>query len=181
MPGNKRPRKAYRPRQVLADPMGYAAAGAAMLQRREMQSLDQSGKDALKDITDPSSTRAPADAWATLGDVVNMGIALAGLRICAGPDVDEILASATKALSNIAMRSQTVAGTWTVEPAEAAQLADAVWIHSLQLGACSTSEFIKARRTVANRISQALAGNAGPGMTIVHGAIGQPQTAATAP
>lgn len=116
--------------------------------------------------------------WAKLADALNIAEALAKRGIA-----NDHLASfleAQAALSAVHNRhSQN--GSWVLRGPEIAAIAFALFVNKVQLSLCSRGELGFAVTDVINRVSQALAGNAGPGVRVLlPGQLGNPPTPAAA-
>ena len=111
--------------------------------------------------------------WRSLADVVNMAETLAGMRIGSGPDAEALLAEANQALAAVARREkETGAGRLTADEADC--MAWTIRLHHVQMSNCSHGEYERAFDKTAERIRQALAGNASPATIVLGGDFGQP-------
>ena len=117
--------------------------------------------------------------WVSLADTANMAETLAGMRLGGGHDAQRLIETAQKALADVHQR-HTERGTWTLYADEIDALQWLVGLHLVQLEACSYGEFEQAYRLTAQRMQQALAGNASPGARVIVGHLDGTPTAAGA-
>ena len=109
-----------------------------------------------------------AQHWSSLADTANMAETLAGMRLGAGEHAERVIEDAQQTLHDVHQR-HTERGTWTLYADEIESLQWLVGLHEVQLEAASYGEFEAAYRRTADRIAQALAGNASPGTIVVAG------------
>jgi len=162
---NTKPRKAYRPRQ-LVDPVLRATTGVRLLARADVESQLHIARTALAELGRGHHT---LQHWCSLADTANMAESLARLGIGAGPDAEHVIQLAQHTLNAIHGRLQ--AGTVAMKHAEIEALLWLISVHATQLRACSYSEFDAAFCGTRNRIAQARAGNAPARAVIVEGEI----------
>lgn len=153
---NRRPRQ---PRP-LVNPIAHAMEGARLLLATERELLIDPPRQALEALRTGTGR---GDAWRALADALNVAEALVELRI-AGNLGDQVQAGQA-ALSNVAQRVGAGRG-WTLYGHELVALDDALWIYATQLDHCCVSEWQSALQTVQRRVGAALAGNAGPRVTV---------------
>lgn len=108
------------------------------------------------------------DNWRAMVDALNIACALAELGICSDEPSKERIAKGEAVLAAVATR-KAAGGSWTLYPQEIRELDDALWLYGVQLDYCSRGEFEKAQKIVKDRVSQALAGNAPRGVTVIKG------------
>lgn len=157
MPRHHRPRQ----QRIALDPISLAMDQARKLtptERAQLQAAARAGFEALR------TGHGNVEAWQDLADVLNLAEALAERRI-AGNLMDTVR-TAQAALAALIHRVHAGTG-WTLRGPELTALDDGLWLYAVQLNHCSAGEHRRAHAIVRNRISQALAGNAG-GRTVVH-------------
>lgn len=167
MPGNKRPRKGYRPRTVWANAHELALARVHTLHQEHVATQLELLALALQEL--PAGVNAEQH-WRNLADASNVAEQLLKVNICSGQEASEVIYEAQSALAAIRRRMQEV-NAWTVAPAEAEALAWLLALHRTQLQACDHSEFARALDAAHTRVSQARAGNAPRDAVIVTGEI----------
>lgn len=107
----------------------------------------------------------PEFHWRALVDCHAVAEQLAIMGICSDDASCGKLAAMEDVLSAVWRRGQE-RGSWTLRANELAQLRDGIEIAAIQLDYCSRREYDEALRRVIERMQQALAGNAGPGVTV---------------
>lgn len=155
----RRTRRTRRPRP-LVNPVLHAIEGARLLWPVERALLLDPPREALDALRTGNAGQAPPRA---LVDALNMAEALVELRI-AGNLGEQVLAGQA-ALGNLARRVSEGRG-WTMYGHELVALDEALWVYATQLDHCCVSEWQSALGTVQRRIGAALAGNAGPRVTV---------------
>lgn len=162
-------RKAYRPGRVDFDPMGLAMTMAAKLLPHQVAHIMDIVEANLVAFRTGAGNRA---AWADLAARMQVGEALA----CAGIASDRVQAfvDAQQALADVHQRAHGATQSWTLRGTEIAALDHAVFLHRVQLQHCSQGELEHARQLVLRRGEQALAGNAGRNVTVLHVTDGVP-------
>lgn len=165
MSGRHKPR---RPGRVVLNTMAVATAGARCLSdtdvQRQMAIMDQ----ALAEFCRGQNCVLH---WASLADGANMAETLASMGLGGGADAEHVVEAAQAALAEVRGRQQ-VRGTWTLYADEIDALGWLLRLFAVQLAACSYTEFERAYRRTQQRLAQALAGNAAPGVVVVHGLVG---------
>jgi hypothetical protein len=165
MPRSKKPRKAYRPRPVLDDPTEAVIAMAGLLPQRQRLDLIQPVEQAFDAMRRGVGGWA---SWCALADAMNVAEALASIGI-ASDRVPEL--KAAQAVLHAVHGRVQAGGGWTLRGPEIAQLEFGVDIHRIQGTVCSLGEMARAIQKVKNVATQALAGNAGRGVTVCVGAL----------
>lgn len=168
MPASKRPRKAYRPRPVLANAATRAMNTCTRLTADEVAQA-QDPLDEAFDSLDAGT--GSAEQWAIVVDAMNVAEALAAERICSDEASRQTIAAAQQALARL-HRQHQVLGSWVLWPEDRVALADGVELHRLQLSLCAYSEYRRAIDGVIRRMRGARAGNVAPGTTILEAANG---------
>ncbi len=163
MSRSTRPRKAYRPRPAHLNAVQTTLNRVGKLTPNDLAAHLAQQKHALAEF--PKGVNCQAH-WLTLVDAVNMAETMAGQGLCSGPEAAAVLQAAQRALSDVCLRHEQ-RGTWTLYPAELDALRWMLRLHHVQLTECGYGEFDRAVVTTQRRISQAVAGNAGPGVILV--------------
>lgn len=163
-----KPRRAYRPRAIDADPIGLAIGRIAALQDAQRRDLITPVRSALSGLR---TGTGGMDAWRTLADATNVAEQLCALGIAS--DRLATIDTAQAALAELHARHMQ-RGTWTARAAELAALEEAVVIHGIQLRFASQGEVAEAIQTVQRRVAAALAGNASPRARVCVGVVGTP-------
>lgn len=173
MPRSAKPRKAYRPKPVFADPVESVIAHAGKLPRGERLKLQVPMENAFVALRAGGHDSAP---WCNLADAMNVAEELA-LRGIASDRLPEIRA-AQAALHAVHQR-QAAGGSWTLRGSEIAAIEFGVDLHRIQLHHCSQGELAASIEAVQRRMSQALAGNASPTALVCVGPLGRSHRATT--
>jgi hypothetical protein len=150
----------------LVNPMEIARHRASKLSPEQREDLLAPARHAIEALVRGAGTR---DVWQQCADVYNLAEALCELSI-AGNIVD-MVHGAQAALAQLMGRVHAGRG-WTLYGPEVGALREGLWLYGVQLSYCSAGEHLRAIELVRNRISGALAGNAGPRAT-VHQAPGE--------
>ena len=108
--------------------------------------------------------------WLSLADTANMAETLAAARLGAGEEVDQVIQHAQQVLHDVHQRHAST-GSWTLYADEIDALLWLAPLHEVQLDACNYRQFETAYRRTAQRMAQALAGNAAPGARVIVGQI----------
>jgi hypothetical protein len=161
-----RKRSNRKPRPVWTNPIEVAIESARKLPADDVEKLKAALHRALGDFR--KGIECPRN-WADLADAMNMAEALSLLGILADEDSKRWFQRAQDALSSVRDRCSAT-GSWTLRAPEVDALVEGLFLHDIQLRFCSLGEFDRARQIVTNRCSQALAGNAGPGVKVVRAA-----------
>jgi hypothetical protein len=159
--GHRQKRKIW----PLVNPITVAMDGAARLSQQQIAAALQSASRAVGLL---QFGGFGADHWRALADAFNVAEALAGLNI-ANDHADKFQA-AQDALAFIHARYK-FRSTWGAQGPELQAIKDALEIHTIQLRYASQSELDRAVNTVRQRCSQAVAGNAGPGVRVLGGEV----------
>lgn len=166
----RKPRKAYRPHRIDADPMDLASSRAALLLPKQKATLVRpvtAALDHLRRCADPWT------AWCSLADALNVAEQLA-LRNIASDRLPEFQA-AQQVMHDIYHR-QASRGTWAMRAPELAALDFAVQLHVIQLGVCTQGELADSILAVQRRVAQALKGNAPKDARVCVGQLGNKDT-----
>lgn len=156
------------PRPVYANAVQRAIEGARLLPKVETAAVKAGMRMALTEFL----TGKRCDVhWATLADALNMAESLSDIGICSDEPSAEKINAGQLALAEVAQQFARIR-SWTLRAAQLDALRTGLEIHEIQLDYCSFSEYERAYHTTRNRISQARAGNAGPGVVVVGGVIG---------
>jgi hypothetical protein len=156
------------PGPVYANAFARAIEGARTIPSDKVEATKRCMLDAF---TAFGQGVACAQHWSTMADALNVAEALAERNICSDEASCERIANGQNVLAAVQDRFAARA-SWTLYPTERQQLDDALWTHGIQLGFCSMREYEEAVLRVVRRVSGVLAGNAGPGVRVIHGAIG---------
>lgn len=103
------------------------------------------------------------DVWRQVADAFNLAEALAELGIAR--NLRDALRVSQLAMARISDKVRADLG-WLVDEDAAHALRNGLWIYSVQLEHCSAGEHLRAIELVRNRVSAALAGNAGRGVQV---------------
>ena len=163
MPASKKPRKAYRPRPVLANAAARAMNAVTRLSADEIDQAQGPLEAAFAELVIGTGA---ADQWAIVVDAMNVAEALAAERICSDEASRQTIANAQRALARL-HRQHQVLGSWVLWPEDRQALAAGVELHRLQLSVCDYAEYRRAIDGVIRRMKGARAGNASPGTTIL--------------
>lgn len=163
MPRSHKPRKRYIPKRVDPDPLALALHQVSTLTLASRLRLTARGRDAIEEFR---TGRATGDTWRRIVDSLNIAEVIAERGLFDG-DRPDLYAAAQAAMGALLERRERT-GSWTMRGAELTALVDAIACHELQLDAISHGELDSALQEVWRRCSQALAGNAGAGVTVHH-------------
>lgn len=155
-------RRKRRPGRI-ANPLAIAFDNVRKLTPDEQREHLRPAREALAGLRSGSGSLG---RWRDLADALNIAEALGALSI-AGNLLDDVRAGQA-ALSRVLDRARDTT-KWRLEHSEAIALDDALFVLRVQLEHCSAGEQRRAVDNVRNRISQALAGNGGPRVTIHDG------------
>ena len=162
-------RKAYRPGRVDGDPVSLAMRMAAKLDAAQLPGL----LDRLQARLEAFRTgHGNAEHWAALADSLNVAEGLAQLHIAS--DHQDTFDRGQQALAAVHGRAHGPRKSWTLRGPELQALDDALFVHGVQLQHCSQGELQQAVTNVQRRVAQALAGNAGRNVTVLHVTDGVP-------
>lgn len=157
-----------RQRPVYVNTMQRAAARAAYLSqadRTELTDMATRALDRIRTVSDPVA------GWCQMADILNMAEAMATAPARHAVASDEgskaKIAAAQAALGEIHKRAHGPQKSWAARASEMDALREAVWLWGIQLEHCTVGELDAATRCVANRVRQALAGNAPKGTQVV--------------
>lgn len=165
MTRNAKPRKAYRPRPVHANATHIALTGVRKIAPQDVRDQINLINSALQQFM--AGTHCAAH-WRSLADAANMAETLATMGICGGPQADDLIDAAQRALAAVHIRQQ-VTWSWTLYASEIEALGWLTTLHARQLSECDYSEFERALQRTHNRVSEARAGNAPRGAIVVVG------------
>lgn len=160
-----KPRKAYRPRPVDADPTQLAIARAALVPPAERTKL----LTPLATALDGMRQARGWEAWCSMADALNVAEQLALLGICSDR-MPEIQAGQAALQGVYARRAD--GGTWTLRAEEIKALDEAAFFYRVQLRLCTQGELHDAIQAVRRRVPQALAGNAPRNARVCVGQLG---------
>lgn len=163
MPASKKPRKAYRPRPVLANAAARAMNAVTRLTDDE---IEQAQGPLVAAFAKLVNCVGNADDWAIVVDAMNVAEALAAERICSDEASRQTIIEAQRALARL-HRQHQVLGSWVLWPEDHAALLAGVDLHRLQLSVCDYAEYRLAIDSVIRRMKGARAGNVAPGTTIL--------------
>lgn len=162
MASNKKPRKHYRPRPVVADPVELAICSVARVPAWKQQEIMAEIAACMEQMRMGKGTQ---DTWARLGGHLNVAEALAARGIA--NDQVACIESAQSALAAVHGRAHGLRHSWTLRGPEIAALDEAIFISGVQLKYCSQGELAAASAEVLRRTDQALRGNAGAGVAVL--------------
>lgn len=154
----RKPRR--RTHYPLVNPIELARHRASKLSAAQRDDLLDPARHAIAALARGDGSK---DAWQMVADVFNLSEALCELAIAG--NLIAMVRDAQAALAAQMGRVQAGRG-WTLYGPEIGALRDGLWLYGVQLTYCSAGEHIRAIELVRNRISAALAGNAGPRATV---------------
>lgn len=159
---SKRPdkRRRFIPSTSTQSPIEIALHRAAALLPSERAELLGPVREAFADFR---RGHGNLEAWAQLSDTLNIASELALRQIAS--DHKDTFAAASEALAAVFTRCEQ-GGSWTLRGEEIAALDLAVDVFAIQLDYCSRGELGESVTRVINRVRQALAGNAAPGVRV---------------
>lgn len=160
-----RKRSHYKPKPVFQNPVQAAMAGASLLAEADRINLRRILMQAVDNMR---TTQDALDGWRSIADAMNVAEALADIGICSDSSSRFLIAEAQSVLGAVQGRHKA-RGSWTLYAVEIQSLTEAVERHLLQLEFCSMREYQQAVHKVKNKVRQALAGNAGPGVQVIEG------------
>lgn len=163
MAKNRRPRKQYRPRTVLANANARAMNAVTRLTAEEVEQAQAPLEAAFDQL---AAGDGGAEQWAIVVDAMNVAEALAAERICSDEASRDTIAKAQQALARV-HRQHEVLGVWALWDEDQEALAAGIELHGLQLTACDYAEYRRAIDGVIRRMRGARAGNVSPGTTIL--------------
>lgn len=158
----KRPdkRRRFIPSASTQSPIEIALHRAAALLPSERAELLGPVREAFAAFR---SGHGSVDAWAQLSDTFNIAAELALRQIASNHK--GTFAAAGQALAAVFTRCEQ-GGSWTLRGEEIAAIDLAVDVFAIQLDHCSRGELGESVTRVINRVQQARAGNAGPGVRV---------------
>ena len=171
---NRKPRKAYRPGRVDADPVDLAISRAAKLSLVQRLDLMRPLRAAFEGMR---MGTAGWPAWCSVADAMNVAEQLAGAGIVS--DRQPEFTAAQAALHQVHGRV-LAGGSWTLRAAEITALDFAVDLHGIQLQYVSQGEVQDAIEAVKRNVLQALRGNAPRNAKVCVGVLGAHQADALA-
>ena len=98
------------------------------------------------------------DDMANLIDAFNTGEELSVLGICSDDGSRTTIQNGLNALAKLIERKRE-RNSWTMRSDEMSAINAAIWLHGVQLDFASLGEYDKAKKRVADKARQALAGN----------------------
>lgn len=155
-----------KPRRIVANPVQLAMLGAAKLPQADRDTLRAIGEQALTGLRTGNGDLV--GHWKSIADALNVAEQLSVLGICSDQASRDRIEAGHEALASVHARHHE-RNSWTLTAAELRSLDDGLWIHRVQLEHCSLSEYERAVTRVRHRTSQALAGNAAPGVQVLGG------------
>ena len=164
----------HHPRRAAVNTMEIASSRARKLSRED---IDQQMGLVRQAVAEFVRGEHCALHWLSLADTANMAETLAAARLGSGAEVDQVITNAQQVLHDVHQRHAS-AGSWALYADEIDALLWLAPLHHAQLEACSYGEFEAAYRRTANRMAQALRGNAAVGTIVVVGQIQPPAAAA---
>ncbi len=144
MSRTKKPRKAYRPREVNPSALNWALAGAHLMPQKIRAELL-----VLVDLAFDKLRRAEADRddWNVIANALNIAEALAGLGI--GPNLIPAITAGHDAIHQVALRMVAGARS-TCRGAELAVITEGLAMYRIQLRLCTQAEMSRAVKRVDN-------------------------------
>lgn len=151
MPGNKRPRKRYRPpvTKEQHDPVSIATQNAARLTPAAVDGTIAPLQAAFAALRQGIASE---DDWSVCAGAVELGLAIEEQGVVRG--LEQHLRGAEEALRDIKARA-TAAGTWsapTLHGHEIAWLDDLTWLHRRQLEQLSYREWREAHTRALRKV-----------------------------
>jgi hypothetical protein len=134
----KKRNKSYRPREILADPISWAIAGAHTLPTESQSALLAPIDAAIVLLKQGKATR---DDWNVCAQALNLAEALAGAQI--GSNLMPQIRAGHKALEQVAIR-MIERGTSTCYAAELAAIDEAIVMYRCQVRVCTQAEMSRA-------------------------------------
>lgn len=156
-------RKPRKPRPAKLNAAFLAMCGASKIAPAEVRRMTAEAQAAANMLKRQEGKCE--NHWRILADTFNMVEAMSLLGIASDENSRRILTSAQHAIGELLTRFKETK-SWTMRSNEICDIDEGIWLYSVQLGFVSVSEWTQARRNVTNKISAALAGNAGPGVTV---------------
>lgn len=138
MPANKKPRKAYRPRRILQNPVGYVMEGMSRLTPQDVTRMLAVNHAAMDEIV---HGRGTVEHWRTVTGALNMAVAL-DEQVYAGVEQGPLVA-ALKAHARCGVRGfkgQTLGYTG----ADLQCVNHAMGVHEVQVRQATTNEIDRA-------------------------------------
>lgn len=175
----KAPRKAYRPRPVHANAWERAIMGAERVQAQQVAQLHQRRQQALQSLMQGARGEEARAAWRELADAANLAETLASMGLGSGEQARSTIDAAQAALAAVMQRHQA-GGSWAMRASELDALRWLLQLHQVQLGHTSYTEYDQAVQRTAQRVQQALRGNAAPGTYVLGGHLAAAAAAAPA-
>jgi hypothetical protein len=148
MSGNKKPRKAYRPKKISIDPISEGIYGAALFmpwQRDKVMAGPEAGFDLLR------QGKAHNQDWNEVSQGLSVAEALCRLNI--GNNLLPQIEGGISALTSIAIRMMKGSNPTTCYAAELAAIREALDMYKVQLRYCSQGEFSRAVQQVTNMLT----------------------------
>jgi len=155
-----------KPRRISANPVQVALMGAAKLPQLDRDTLRAIGEQALTGLRTGTGDRV--GHWKSIADALNVAEQLSALGICSDQGSRDRIEAGQEALASLHARHHE-RNSWTLTGPELVAMGEGLWIHRVQLEHCSLSEYERAVTRVRRRTSQALAGNAAPGVQVLGG------------
>jgi len=168
MAGNRKPRKAYRPKPANAAAHAQAMNAVTLLTAEERETCASAPELALQFFVDGLE---PAFNWAVMADALNVAEALSDVGICSDLASRETIADGQKTLAVLHGLIRLAGHDWNrlvkLTPQVIASLRGAIEMHRIQLSLCDYSEYRRAVDSVLRKMAGARAGNVAPGTKIL--------------
>lgn len=155
------------PGRVILNTMQMASNAARKLSDADVQ---RQGATVRRAVAEFCCARDCATHWLSLADTCDMAETLSGMRLGAGNEVDDAINNAQQVLHDTHQRHADT-GFWRLHADEIDALHWLAPVHIAQLQACSYGQFEAAYRRTAQRMQQALAGNAAAGAIVIVGQV----------
>lgn len=155
-----------KPRRNVANPVQLALMGSAKLSQSDRTMRRGICEQALTGLR--TGAGDGADHWCTVADALNVAEQLSAMGICSDQASRDRIEAGHEALASLHARHRE-RSTWTLTAGELRAMDEGLWLHRVQLEHCSLSEYERAVTRVRRRTSQALAGNAAPGVQVLGG------------
>ena len=142
MSNNKKPRKKYRPKPVLIDPLTYALTGVRPPSSATMLTVKIKNHDAMNSLLYGRATKDSIDILINMANVTE-----ALYRLGFGREYKEVLAAGLDALHQVASRG-VPSGQFVLKVSEIATLNEFMELHDAQLEVVTVIDMEKAIRLV---------------------------------
>jgi len=147
MPSNKKPRKKYKPKPVMLDPVGYVVGGMKPIAAENTLRLKLINHGSMKALTDGSATRTD---WDYICTALNVAVVLAEYGV--GDDYIEQIRAAMLAHAQCGKRMYNGGRLgYTGEQLTAVNLA--LEVHDAQIDTATVAEMERAHIEVQKRLN----------------------------